>query len=196
MGKGAIYIIWLTSNVYLSISIQAYTFDPLADLTAVEVALVLGGQQLLWTEQSSAQNLDSIVWPRTAASAEVRISHLQYPFVLFIPTFRRSFGQELPFQVEVNRASSLPFFVFMTYALEWYKGASTPLHYSHNGVLFNLLFYNKGQIFRIVKCSTKRCYVWGNYNLGDICGTGVCSLSKYVGWKTGSGAKRQNTVVS
>ena len=29
------------------------------------------GQQLLWTEQSSPQNLDSIVWPRAASSAEV-----------------------------------------------------------------------------------------------------------------------------
>lgn len=30
------------------------------------------GQQLLWTEQSSPENLDSIVWPRAAVSAEVR----------------------------------------------------------------------------------------------------------------------------
>lgn len=29
------------------------------------------GQQLLWTEQSGPQNLDSIVWPRAAASAEI-----------------------------------------------------------------------------------------------------------------------------
>ena len=33
--------------------------------------LVLGGQQLLWTEQSSPNNVDPIVWPRAAASAEV-----------------------------------------------------------------------------------------------------------------------------
>jgi hexosaminidase len=50
---------------------QAYTFDPLANLTAAQTQLVLGGQQLLWTEQSGPQNLDSIVWPRAAASAEV-----------------------------------------------------------------------------------------------------------------------------
>ncbi|KAI9436475.1 glycoside hydrolase superfamily [Lactarius indigo] len=36
-----------------------------------QAPLVLGGQQLLWTEQSGPQNLDSIVWPRAAASAEV-----------------------------------------------------------------------------------------------------------------------------
>ena len=29
------------------------------------------GQQLLWTEQSGPENLDPIVWPRAAASAEV-----------------------------------------------------------------------------------------------------------------------------
>ncbi|KAF4617318.1 hypothetical protein D9613_005806 [Agrocybe pediades] len=50
---------------------KAYTFDPLASLSAAEIPLVLGGQQLLWTEQSSPQNLDSIAWPRAAASAEI-----------------------------------------------------------------------------------------------------------------------------
>jgi hypothetical protein len=34
------------------------------------------GQQLLWTEQSDPSNLDSIVWPRAAASAEVGIPYL------------------------------------------------------------------------------------------------------------------------
>lgn len=50
---------------------QAYTFDPLANLTAAQAPLVLGGQQLLWTEQSGPENLDPITWPRAAASAEV-----------------------------------------------------------------------------------------------------------------------------
>ncbi|PFH54031.1 glycoside hydrolase family 20 protein [Amanita thiersii Skay4041] len=50
---------------------KAYTFDPLASLTTAQRALVLGGQQLLWTEQSSPENLDSIAWPRAASSAEV-----------------------------------------------------------------------------------------------------------------------------
>ncbi|KAI0298150.1 N-acetylhexosaminidase [Multifurca ochricompacta] len=50
---------------------NAYTFDPLANLTTAQAPLVLGGQQLLWTEQSGPQNLDSIAWPRAAASAEV-----------------------------------------------------------------------------------------------------------------------------
>ncbi|KAJ7068989.1 N-acetylhexosaminidase [Mycena belliarum] len=50
---------------------KSYTFDPLANLTAAQAHLVLGGQQLLWSEQSDAQNIDSIVWPRAATSAEI-----------------------------------------------------------------------------------------------------------------------------
>lgn len=37
----------------------------------IERQPVRAGQQLLWTEQSGPQNLDSIVWPRAASSAEV-----------------------------------------------------------------------------------------------------------------------------
>jgi len=29
------------------------------------------GEQILWTEQSGPQNLDPIVWPRAASSAEI-----------------------------------------------------------------------------------------------------------------------------
>ena len=50
----------------------AYSYDPLANLTTDALqSLVLGGQTLLWTEQSGPQNLDPIVWPRAAAAAEV-----------------------------------------------------------------------------------------------------------------------------
>ncbi|KAI5123101.1 hypothetical protein M0805_001457 [Coniferiporia weirii] len=50
---------------------KIYSFDPLANLTTEEAALVLGGQIPLWSEQSSPQNLDPIVWPRAASAAEV-----------------------------------------------------------------------------------------------------------------------------
>ncbi|EJU02942.1 N-acetylhexosaminidase [Dacryopinax primogenitus] len=50
---------------------KAYSFDPLQNLTASQYSLVLGGQQLLWTEQSGPENVDPIIWPRAAASAEV-----------------------------------------------------------------------------------------------------------------------------
>ncbi|TFY81773.1 hypothetical protein EWM64_g2232 [Hericium alpestre] len=43
---------------------KSYSFDPTANLTAAEAQLVLGGQHLLWSEQSGPSNLDSIVWPR------------------------------------------------------------------------------------------------------------------------------------
>ncbi|KAJ7776765.1 N-acetylhexosaminidase [Mycena maculata] len=49
----------------------AYTFDPVANLTAAEATLILGGQSLLWTEQSGPENLDSTVWPRAASTAEL-----------------------------------------------------------------------------------------------------------------------------
>ncbi|QRW20165.1 beta-hexosaminidase [Rhizoctonia solani] len=49
----------------------AYSFDPLNGTTGDQASLVMGGQSLLWTEQSDPSNLDSIVWPRAAAGAEV-----------------------------------------------------------------------------------------------------------------------------
>ncbi|KAJ7205655.1 N-acetylhexosaminidase [Mycena rebaudengoi] len=50
---------------------RAYTFDPVANLTASEAKNVIGGQSLLWTEQSGPQNLDSTTWPRAASTAEL-----------------------------------------------------------------------------------------------------------------------------
>ncbi|KII91043.1 glycoside hydrolase family 20 protein [Plicaturopsis crispa FD-325 SS-3] len=50
---------------------HSYTFDPLANLHESQQHLVLGGMQPLWTEQSGPENLDSIVWPRAASSAEI-----------------------------------------------------------------------------------------------------------------------------
>ena len=50
----------------------AYSYDPLANLTTdAQKSLVMGGEALLWTEQSGPQNLDPIVWPRAASIAEV-----------------------------------------------------------------------------------------------------------------------------
>ncbi|KAL0064337.1 Glucosamine-6-phosphate isomerase (Glucosamine-6-phosphate deaminase) (GNPDA) (GlcN6P deaminase) [Marasmius tenuissimus] len=49
----------------------AYTFNPLANISSSQEYLILGGQQLLWTEQSGPENLDPIMWPRAASSAEV-----------------------------------------------------------------------------------------------------------------------------
>ncbi|KAF5343331.1 hypothetical protein D9758_014190 [Tetrapyrgos nigripes] len=50
---------------------KSYSFDPKANLTEEEGKLVLGGQHLLWTEQSGPSNLDPVVWPRAASSAEL-----------------------------------------------------------------------------------------------------------------------------
>ncbi|KAF9533274.1 beta-hexosaminidase [Crepidotus variabilis] len=50
---------------------KAYSFNPQQDIPASSSQLVYGGQQLLWVEQSDPSNLDSIIWPRAASSAEV-----------------------------------------------------------------------------------------------------------------------------
>ena len=73
MAKCAYYpILWChiadTTHIH---TCQAYSFDPSANLSTEQAKLVLGGQHLLWTEQSGPENLDPIVWPRAAASAEV-----------------------------------------------------------------------------------------------------------------------------
>ena len=53
---------------------QHYAADPLsgpaASLTDEEKKRVLGGEATMWTEYVSPENLDSRVWPRTAAIAE------------------------------------------------------------------------------------------------------------------------------
>lgn len=53
---------------------QHYAVDPMsgpaASLTAEEKQRILGGEATMWTEYVSPQNLDSRVWPRTAAIAE------------------------------------------------------------------------------------------------------------------------------
>lgn len=48
-----------------------YSFEPFNNLTTAQHSLVLGGQNLLWSEQSDASNLDPIAWPRSAAGAEI-----------------------------------------------------------------------------------------------------------------------------
>lgn len=48
-----------------------YSHDPAEGLSADEAALVLGGEVALWSETVDAVNLDSLLWPRAAAAAEV-----------------------------------------------------------------------------------------------------------------------------
>ncbi|KAK2465291.1 hypothetical protein APHAL10511_002645 [Amanita phalloides] len=50
---------------------KSYSFDPTTNLTADQSKLIMGGQHLLWTEQSGPSNLDPIIWPRAASSAEL-----------------------------------------------------------------------------------------------------------------------------
>ncbi|GAA5956082.1 hypothetical protein JCM21900_002589, partial [Sporobolomyces salmonicolor] len=50
---------------------KIYSFDPFTNLTTPQHAQVLGGETLLWSEQTDPNNLDPVVWPRVAAGAEV-----------------------------------------------------------------------------------------------------------------------------
>ncbi|EMC95768.1 glycoside hydrolase family 20 protein [Baudoinia panamericana UAMH 10762] len=48
-----------------------YSYDPLSGVPANATHLVLGGEAHIWSEQTDTINLDTMVWPRTCAAAEV-----------------------------------------------------------------------------------------------------------------------------
>jgi len=50
---------------------RMYSFDPYRDVTDEQKRQVLGGQVSLWAEQTDETNLESVMWPRAAAVAEV-----------------------------------------------------------------------------------------------------------------------------
>jgi len=67
----------LSNGYYIDLMWSAarhYVVDPLggaaADLTPEQKQLVLGGETTMWTEYVSRENIDSRIWPRTAAIAE------------------------------------------------------------------------------------------------------------------------------
>ncbi|KAG0207326.1 hypothetical protein BGX33_006907 [Mortierella sp. NVP41] len=49
---------------------RIYAYDFTEGLTAEEAKHVIGGEVAMWSEQVDAQNIDSKIWPRTAALAE------------------------------------------------------------------------------------------------------------------------------
>ncbi|KAG0366909.1 hypothetical protein BGZ54_004716 [Gamsiella multidivaricata] len=50
---------------------RIYSFNPILGLTPKDARSVLGGEALLWTEQVDDTNLDTKLWPRASAAAEV-----------------------------------------------------------------------------------------------------------------------------
>jgi len=66
----------LSAGYYLNLMSTAaahYMVDPLPQtngLSPEQQARILGGEACIWTEQSSPQDIDSRIWPRTAAIAE------------------------------------------------------------------------------------------------------------------------------
>ncbi|KAJ1916125.1 Glucosamine-6-phosphate isomerase (Glucosamine-6-phosphate deaminase) (GNPDA) (GlcN6P deaminase) [Mycoemilia scoparia] len=52
--------------------VNVYQYDPLTNVTKPEEqALVLGGEVTLWSEQSDQYSLDTYLWPRSSAHAEI-----------------------------------------------------------------------------------------------------------------------------
>jgi hexosaminidase len=67
----------LSNGYYIDLGWSAarhYAVDPLAgeaaSLTPEEQKLVLGGEATMWSEYVNSENIDSRIWPRTAAIAE------------------------------------------------------------------------------------------------------------------------------
>jgi hexosaminidase len=67
----------LSNGYYIDLGWSAarhYAVDPMggaaANLTPEQQKLILGGEATMWTEYVNAQNMDSRVWPRSAAIAE------------------------------------------------------------------------------------------------------------------------------
>jgi hexosaminidase len=67
----------LSSGYYLDLgqpASQHYAVDPLgdgaADLSAEQAKQIFGGEACMWSEYVSPENIDSRIWPRTAAIAE------------------------------------------------------------------------------------------------------------------------------
>ncbi|KAI8873156.1 beta-hexosaminidase [Ramicandelaber brevisporus] len=50
---------------------RVYDYHPTANLTVEQTKNVLGSEVLLWSEQSDTHTLDSFLWPRASAGAEV-----------------------------------------------------------------------------------------------------------------------------
>ena len=63
----------LSAGYYLDFTDEHYLIDPIpanSDLTPAQRALILGGEACLWAEHNVPNNIDSRLWPRTAAIAE------------------------------------------------------------------------------------------------------------------------------
>jgi hexosaminidase len=63
----------LSAGFYLDFTDEHYLVDPVpanSDLTPEQRARILGGEACLWGEHNTPHNIDSRLWPRTAAIAE------------------------------------------------------------------------------------------------------------------------------
>jgi len=88
----------------------------------------------LWTEQAGPQNLDPIVWPRAAVSAEVSIEH-SWSWSALTEVIPRSSGLEQRSQTGLRPMSRRLFLVSMTSVTAWRNEVSMPSICSLSGVL-------------------------------------------------------------
>ena len=56
-----------------------YSYDPLSGVPSNATQLVLGGEMSIWSEQTDPVNLDTTIWPRLSAAAEVLWSGAKDP---------------------------------------------------------------------------------------------------------------------
>jgi hypothetical protein len=101
--------------------------------------MMMTGQQLLWAEQSSPENLDSIVWPRAASSAEVSPSGNPNSGLNSVKLIPRFSGPAQPSPTELLETLHQPCHGYMIYVIGWFEGVSRRLRYSHIGVLCGLV---------------------------------------------------------
>lgn len=59
------------SRLILTYIPLVYTHDPAAGLSPEQAKLVLGGEVHIWSEQIDMHSIDSTLWPRAGAAAEV-----------------------------------------------------------------------------------------------------------------------------
>ncbi|KAI9653031.1 MAG: N-acetyl-glucosamine-6-phosphate deacetylase [Alyxoria varia] len=56
-----------------------YSYDPLQSVPEADQHLVIGGEASIWSEQTDGTSIDTVVWPRLAAAAEVLWSGAKDP---------------------------------------------------------------------------------------------------------------------
>lgn len=93
---------------------KIYSFNPYTNVSHSQYNQILGGQALLWSEQADPQNLDTLLWPRALAAAEVYWTGAEHSIDGQAPAAR-------------NSSEALPRIHDMRYRMVQRKIRATPL---------------------------------------------------------------------